>query len=123
MAAPIIKILLRILWLNTAPSSLQFLMFMLLNNFWCSVPWLIGVLEWYLIIIIETAKLMSGQLNTIYLYLANGAKIHWSHRWDLRLQHEQYLGNNYFKAERNRSCAEFTMSWSKYSLIWWYSIK
>jgi len=45
MAAHIIKTLLSMLWLNTAPISLQVLMCLLQYNFRHSVPLLIGVLK------------------------------------------------------------------------------
>jgi hypothetical protein len=50
---------------------------------------------------------MSRQLRIQYICAANDAKKEWLVRRQSRLQQEQYLNNNDFRAELNRSYAEF----------------
>ncbi len=72
-----------------------------------------------------TAKMLSPQQRTKYFTLADVAKTLWSQRRVLRLQQEQYLGDNNFETEINRSCGEFYLVLKKVigcSPITWYSI-
>jgi hypothetical protein len=55
----------------------------------------------------ETSNLLSGWLKINYICSVNEAKRHWVIKQNLRLQQEQYIQNNNFKADLNRSYAEF----------------
>ena len=71
-----------------------------------------SVVDWCINIITnnytsETSSLMSRQLRIQYICAANDAKKEWLVRRQSRLQQEQYLNDNDFRAELNRSYAEF----------------
>jgi len=70
------------------------------------------VVDWCIIVIIndymyEATNLLSGRLKVNCIYSANEAKRNWVFNQNLWLQREQYLQNNDYKAELNRSYAEF----------------
>ncbi len=86
--------------------------------------------DWCVNIIVDenvsvTARILSPQQWKKYLTLTDMAKTRWSLRQVLCLQQEEYLGNNDFKTELNRSCEEFYLELKKVigsSPITWYSI-
>jgi hypothetical protein len=86
--------------------------------------------DWCVNIIVDeyvsvTAKMLSPERRKKYLILAVVAKIKWSQRRFLRLQQEQYLGDNNFLTELNRSCGEFYLVLKNVigcSPIPWYSV-
>jgi hypothetical protein len=71
-----------------------------------------SMVDWCINVIINnyisaTSNLLPGRLKMNYLSSTNDAKKQWLIRLEPRLQQEQYLSNNDFKAELNRSYAEF----------------
>jgi len=65
------------------------------------------VVDWCINIIINNNNMMSWWLKIKYICAANDAKKHWLVRRQSWLQQEQYLNGNDFRAELNRSNAEF----------------